>query len=173
LKSNRWYLAAIAVLLPAAFVVSLTVDWFEHVGAQTGDPVAVPFGDTVEYAEARWSVSDTHTAPSTGAEGRDLALPTGTELLSVTLDVEPGTVPPSCRVAVVDRAGSREWDEAFGLDSSYRIAESAESYCDSSLTDPYSVEFVFVVPLGASDGASMRLEVGEELPRFLVFDLGL
>jgi hypothetical protein len=173
LKGNRAYLVALAVLLPGAFVASLTVDWFEYANARAGDPVIVPTGEEVGFAGSQWSLSDSAVLTFDSVRGRDLALATGTELITATLKVDPGDEPPFCSVELEDKRNGRVWDEALSEDSDYRVSEGSLTYCDSEPAGPYSVEFVFVVPIGVADDARLRLEVREELPRFLVFDLGL
>ena len=45
------------------------------------------------------------------------------------------------------------------------------SSCEQENLDPYRLESIFVVPSGATDALALKLEVFDELPRFLQLTL--
>lgn len=171
LTRNRWYLAALAVLLPAAFLVAASTDWFRYAEAQAGHPIAVQSGQSVEYAGATFSMlaSDTIAAESEAGVGANLVQ--GTSLVTATLQVDPGSKPPFCDVQLTDTAGDRRWPEALYRDADFAITEDAESYCSTEAEGPYKLQVYFVVPSGAAEHPRLELRVTDSLPDFLVFNL--
>ena len=55
LRQNRWYLAALAVLLPGALVVSATTHLIPFLQSD-GARIPVKAFDTVEYMGMEWSM---------------------------------------------------------------------------------------------------------------------
>lgn len=171
LKTNRWYLVALAVLAPAALLIALSAARWSYVESANGRPISVSGSETVDYAGAEWSLLEWHSFSAQTDAGRAAALLPGTTLVTATLGVRPGANPPSCDVELTDTAGERSWPESSYTEADFEIADSAQDYCDSSAEGPYKVQFVFVVPDDAADHPRLRLSVLDQLPTLLSFEL--
>jgi len=170
LRSNRWYLIAIAVLGPLAMLAAMSTDWFAYEERINGRPIVVEKGDTVDYAGAAWTLDASFVVPAESQAGREAEVPAGTELVVASVKINPsgvGDESPSCSVTLEDRDGTRTWDTALSGDVSLSIDEGASSYCDPSELNPYLLQVFFIVPDGAGDGARLIIESTDELPVLL------
>lgn len=170
-RSNRWYLLAVAVLLPVALFVALDAGWFRYEEGRTGRPIPAVAGETVDYAGAQWSLLESYVVDSESDRGEDAGLRPGTSLVSVTIGVRPGDPAPPCTLELVDAAGTRTWDEAGYQDGDFAPADGVEDYCSTDATDPYRVQQFFVVPDDAAEGLRLRLYSLELLPELILFPL--
>ncbi len=166
---NRFSLVALAVLLPAAFLVALSTDWWSYVEAETGRPIEVSGTETVDYAGARFSLLEWHSFDAQTDAGEDAGLLPGTTLVTAMIGVRPGDPAPFCDFELTDTDGSRSWPEASYPDADFTIDGSAESYCDSSAVGAYTVQVYFVVPDDAAENPKLALRVNDALPDFLLF----
>ncbi len=171
LKANRWYLIAVAVLLPAAFLVALSSDWWDYVEEQEGHAIPVQGSAPVDYAGAQFSLLEWHAFDSTTQAGQAANLLPGTSLVTATVGVRPDSSAPFCSVELTDASGQRSWPEAGYSDADFDIAGGTESYCSTEATEPYRVQVYFVVPDDATDAPVLRLAVRDEYPAFLAFEL--
>ncbi len=172
LRRNRWYVVALAVLLPVALVVALDAGWFRYLENRDGRPVAiVPAGETVDYSGAAWSLLESYSVDASTDRGQSVGLREGTTLISATIGVRPGAEPPSCTVELVDAAGVRTWDEADSTDADVSAAEGTETYCSTDATEPYRVQVFFVVPDDAARDARLRLYNLAIYPDLILFEL--
>lgn len=167
-RANRWYLVALAVLVPAAILVSLHAGYWEYLEGRDGRPVAVTSGEPVDYSGATWTLTDWQAYPADSAEGQDASLFPGTTLLAATVDVEPGTVGPGCSVELLDASGERVWQTASYDLAVYERAEDTIDYCDSEAEEPYRLQVHFVIPDDAVEGARLRLWSSDSLPALLL-----
>lgn len=168
---NRWYLAALAALIPAAIVVSLSAGWFGYAEAQRGRPTIVEGTATVDYAGAQWSLLEWHAFDASSNAGKAAGLLAGTSIVTATVGVTPGAEPPSCAVDLLDSVGYRSWNEAGYSDADFEISDDAQSYCDSSAPRPYKLQVFFLVPADATERPQLRLSVLTLLPDTLLFQL--
>lgn len=171
LRTNRWYLVALAVLLPAAFLVALSTDWWRYAEGENGRPVEVQGNDSVEYAGATFSMLKAETFAADSDEGVEAGLLRGTSLVSTTLLVTPGKEAPFCEVVLTDSLGNQTWPEASSSDASFYAADGTESYCSTDATEPYRLQVYFVVLSEAAEHPRLELRVFDALPDFLVFRL--
>jgi len=171
LRSNRWYLAALAALVPAAILVALNAGWFAYVEGETGQPIVVDGSETVEYSGAKWALLEWRAVAAGTDAGEEADLLPGTTLITATIGVRPGEAAPACTVQLTDAAGIRSWDEAGFDETSYEVRSDSENYCDSNATEPYKLEVFFVVPDDAAADARLTLQSPDEYPALLVFEL--
>ena len=171
LRRNRWSLVAVAVLTPVAFLVSLSSGWWDYVEAENGRAIPVQGSNTVEYGGAQFSLLEWHAFDSLTQAGQSASLLPGTSLVTATIGIRPGQLSPFCDVELTDTSARRTWPEAGYSDADFSIADDAESYCDSTATEPYRLQVYFVVPDDAADHPVLRLSVSDELHAFLAFAL--
>ena len=173
LRSNRWYLVAVAVLLPAALFAAASTDWFRYIENLNGKPIEASQFDTVEYANNTWSLLEYRSFDSSSQAGANAGLVAGTELVTATFAVTP---PPAgsgttCEFTLFDASGTKEWDAASNSDVDFDIVEGAENYCQPDALDPYKLQVFFVVPEGTATGASLHLIALVEYPAYVRFAL--
>lgn len=170
-KSNRWFLLALVVIAPAAFLVTLSAGWFGYVEETEGSPVEVPSGETADYAGATWKVTDSGSLAADTEAGEGIGLLPGTSLVVATLEVEPGSTPPLCALELEDATGSRVWDPATSSDVDVTADADAETNCASDAEGPYTLQTWFVVPDDAVKDSRLRLSSLDSLPELLLFEL--
>lgn len=171
-KSNRWYLIAIAVFGCIAMLAAMSTDWFAYEERVSGRPVAVAPGETVDYSGAAWTLKDSFVVPASSAAGKSADLLAGTELVVASVRVNPSGVGEglSCTVTLEDRNGVRTWDQARGSEVSVELDAGAKDYCGSD-ADTYLLQVMFIVPEGAGEGSRLLISTSEELPKLLAFTL--
>jgi hypothetical protein len=170
LKKNRWYLVAIAVLVPLAMLAAMSTDWFAYQERVNGRPIPVADGDNVEYSGARWSLDNSFVVTARSEGGRSAGLPDNTELVVASVRIDPSDSEgesPSCTVQLTDRDGQRTWDPAQSREVSVSIDQGASSGCDSTRLDSYLLQVVFLVPEGAGEGSHLIIETPDGLPEVL------
>lgn len=181
LRRNRRALLAILVLLPATLGIMFANQWIGYFDEWPSRPVNATAGDTLEYGNAHWQVEPADRVTGDSAEGRERDLPAGTDLVVVTVDVDPtGTgpdgVPDLCYVRLEESGGgaaTRSWANvpsgSISLDGPGPVLTS----CSSDLSGPYSFEAEFVVPADAGEGTTLAVNiiVGGSLPDYARFTL--
>ena len=175
LRSNRVGLVAVAILLPATVGITFANEWTAYFGQRPSVPVDVAPGDTGTFAATDWVVEDTERIPAAGAEGEEIGLPAGSELVVVSVRVTPGDLDsngesPRCLLDLEELDGgtvTRGWGDALSDPISFDTADGAESICTASNTDPYLLETIFVVPADAGDELALAVTVVGELPEYL------
>jgi hypothetical protein len=171
LRHNRWYLIAVAVLLPVAIVVALSSGYFAYLESRDGRQTIVVGNTTVEYSGAQWSLLEWHSFSSDSDAGLAAELLPGTSLVTATIGVRPGDVPPGCLVELADASDTRRWDQASFLDTTFEIVDGAEGYCSTTAEGPYKLQVFFVVPDDALGDMRLRLWDAPTYPETLVFPL--
>jgi hypothetical protein len=173
LRSNRIGLLAVVVLLPATVGITFATQWAAYFGERPTDPVVVGAGETVEFAEARWTLDGSRRISASSNEGRELGLPSGSDLVVVSVRVSPDVgqaETPGCLVTLDELDGSsvaRSWGESATDPIDYTATDGTLSYCATDASAPYTLESVFVVASGAGDDLALSLTVASELPRYL------
>jgi hypothetical protein len=162
-RANRWYLVALAVILPAAVVVSMIPRWFPYVARQPV-PETVPRGETVRYSGADIELIGLEVLP-----GEDWGAPPGADVVVAALDidvVEPVT--SACRVEIVsDEAGfERRWQDS-SYSSDYEIPDDATTLCSFSEPGRYELQMTFLVPEGQVAEPVVQVRSEAALPRVL------
>jgi hypothetical protein len=146
LKRNRWYLVALAVLIPAALLVSLLPRFLPYLGSlpQYED---VALGETVRYSGADIQLTDLVVL-----DGDDIAAPLGADVVVATFVIDVVEPPESalCELVVVSDEGGveRRWDEESYLDSEYEVPDDVEQFCSFAEPGRYDLQVTFPVPRG-------------------------
>lgn len=162
-RANRFFVVALAVLVPAAVVVSMIPRWFPYVQRQPV-PDAVALGDTARYSGADVTLTDL-----TVLDGEEWNAPAGTDLVVATLSidvVEPVSTMCSVEVVSTEHGLERRWDAEL-YSSDYDVPDEFETLCSFSEEGAYDLQLTYVVPAGqvAEPIVEVRTEAG--LPRVL------
>jgi len=174
-RRNGIPVAAIAILLPATIFITFSNEIGAYNKAFATEPVLVETGDTVDYGGADWLVINTERILAGSPEAIESELPAGADLIVVTTLVTPGEVDsdgqsPSCAVHLDELDGDtvlRTFSDSQLDGIEHDRPPTALGSCTKEELDPYRLESIFVVPADANDTLALRLEVYNELPRFL------
>lgn len=166
LRRNRWFLVALAVLIPVSFVVSLIPRFWPHLEAQ---PIVthVPRGDIAQYAGVEIQLTDLDLL-----DGEQYRAPAGADIVVATLAIsvfEPPEV-GSCDlhiVAVIDGV-ERTWEQGLA-DSDYDVPAYLDEYCSLSEAGRYHLQMVFYVPRGAVTEPVIEFSAWSAAPNVLRF----
>ena len=174
LRRNHRALLAVLVLLPATLGIMFANQWLGYFDEWPSRPVPAAAGETIEYGNARWSVEASDRVLGDSAAGRERDLPTGTDLLVVTVAVDPtGTGPDGkpdlCSARLEESGGqhaTRTWSNQGPISLDGPGPERTS--CSSKLTTPYTFDAEFVVPAeaGESSSLSVSIVVVEALPEY-------
>jgi hypothetical protein len=173
LRRNWIGLIAVAVLLPATVGITFATQWNAYFGERPSAPVTVVSGETADFGNAQWALDGSRRISASSAEGRDLGLPAGSDLVVVSVRVSPDidrAETPGCLVTLDELNGSsitRSWGESATDPIEYTPTEGKESYCSTEAVGDYTLESVFVVASDAGDDLALSLTVPSELPRYL------
>jgi hypothetical protein len=180
-KRNGIAAAMILVLVPATIAVTFSTDWGTYLSSRPTQPVDVGVGHSTQFNGTQWRVADSHRISAESREGVDAGLPAGSALIVVTIEITPEELNADgkssyCTVRLGEYDGAsddptRTWGDAISAPIDYRIPEGTESGCSREIVDPYLVTSTFVVAGDAGDNLGVQLEVGEELPRYLLLRL--
>jgi hypothetical protein len=181
LKRNAAALVAVAVLTPATIAVTFSTEWSSFLTSRATQPVEVAEGLTAEFDGAEWRVAGTERISSDSRQGVDAGLPAGSDLVTVTVEVDPGnlTAPDEssfCTVRLGEYEESkntaiRSWGDATFAAIDYRIPEGDKSGCSPDIIEPYTFTSIFVIANDAGDNLGVLLEVPDRLPRYLLLRL--
>ena len=181
LRQNLLALAAVAVLLPATVAITMANQWSTALAGSPSRPVDLAAGATAEYGHSAWLVEKTDRVSASSAAGRERDLPAGTDLVIVTVRVDPvelledGTA-ELCTARLEENGGAglpRSWGSAAGGPITLAGPGPDLRSCSSDQTAPYTFDAEFVVPADAGDGAALSLGIGvpTEFPDYLRFAL--
>jgi hypothetical protein len=181
LRRNRRALLAILVLLPATLGIVFANQWIGYFDEWPSRPVNATAGDTLDYGNANWQVEPADHVSGDSAQGRERNLPAGTDLVVVTVDVDPtGTgpdgVPDLCSVRLEESGGgaaTRSWANVPSGSIPLDGAGPELTSCSSELSTPYSFDAEFVVPADAGEDTTLAVHiiVAGELPEYARFTL--
>lgn len=166
LRRNRWYLVALAVLIPAAFVVSLIPRYFPYLETQP-QLETVARGEVVRYAGADIELTSLETL-----DGDEWSAPQGADIVVATLAIHVVEPPEfsSCDIRLVASAETgyeREWTADSFTDSDYDIPDRFETLCVLDEARSYDLQLTFVVPRGEVADAVVQFSASAALPRVL------
>lgn len=165
LRGNRWYLAALVVLIPGAIVVSLVPRWFPYQSGQP-HPEVIPRGETVRYSGADVTLVDLEVL-----DGGPLNAPANADVVVATISIDVVDPPDGsyCDVTVVSsEAGEeRRWDAELFSDSDYEIPDRFAQTCTFSEVGAYDLQLTFLVPHGQVAQPQIDLSSSAGLPRVL------
>jgi hypothetical protein len=170
MRENRWWLVALAVLVPASIVAALWPLWFDYQERINGPVQRAEQGELVEYAGSQWRLDEWKYVLSTSAEGDDLELPVGTQLVAVLVTIEPGDPAPSCTAVLVDDTNDRWWRESVGSAPDFASASDPSNSCDTDATGLYQVVFTWIVPAEVGRSGAVELSVFDAAPLVLRFE---
>jgi hypothetical protein len=181
LRRNAVALVGIAVLTPATIAVTFSTEWNTFLTTRATQPVEVAAGLSAEFDGAEWRVARTERISSASSEGVDAGLPSGSDLVLVTVEVDPeelavGDESSFCTVRLGEYEGSgntplRSWGDATYAAIDYRNPDGVESGCSPDVIEPYKFISTFVIADDASDNLGVLLEVPDQLPRYLLLRL--
>lgn len=172
LRRNGRALLAVLVLLPLTVGIMFANQWLRYFEEWPSRPVNAAIGETLEYGNARWRIESTDRISADSDAGRERDLPAGTDLVSVTVEVDPtGTgpdgVPDLCAARLEESGGgtvTRSWSNGSRSALLGGVGPTLTS-CSSDLSTRYSFEAEFVVP--AEAGESSNLTINISVPGFL------
>ena len=164
LRTNRWFLVALIVLIPAAFVVSLITRYFPYLETQP-QLESVAFGDVVRYAGTDFQLTDLEVL-----DGDAFNAPAGADVVVATLSVDV-IEPPEFSVCDItlfsDETGvEREWWSTYST-GDYRVPDYFEESCDLTEVGRYHLQVTFLVPRGEVVDPEVQVKVWDEEPRVL------
>jgi hypothetical protein len=165
LRRNRWYLIAVAVLLPAAFLVALSLRFIPYLRTEP-DPQEVPRGEVVRYAGADVQLLDLEVL-----DGREHGVRADADLVVATVAVE--VVEPAefalCDIDLVsvDADGERMWTAETGSAGDYRIPDRYAWSCDLTTAGDSEIQLLFLIPAGEGIEPVVQVSSNEALPRVL------
>jgi hypothetical protein len=179
---NTRALLVVLVLLPATLGIMFAHQWIGRLEERPSRPVDVATGESVDYANAAWTIEATERVPGTSAAGLERGLPAGTDLIVVTVAVSPAAPgadglsdPCTVRLEESGRDGAtRTWSNA----TRGRIQLAGDgpelTSCSSELGSPYSFDAEFVVPAETGDFSHLTagIVVPDALPEYARFALG-
>jgi hypothetical protein len=181
LRRNAVALVGIAVLTPATIAVTFSTEWSTFLTTRPTQPVAVAAGLAAEFDGAEWQVARTERISSASSEGVKAGLPAGSDLVLVTVEVDPGDLAAEdkssfCTIRLGEYEGSgdtaiRSWGDATYAAIDYRLPDGVESGCSPDVIEPYRFTSTFVIADDASDNLGALLEVPDQLPRYLLLRL--
>lgn len=183
-RSHRWALIALVVLIPATVLAALSVVWFDYTDTHTQNPTPIPSGEAGTWVVTRPSDATPLAAPPTAKlsltsyevvswdsdTGKDVGLLEGTEAVSAIIHVDARSLPDdsySCyaRLLAPSPEGDREWDTASS-EIDYYPSGDLHANCDLSDGSEFEWEAVFVVPEGVGENARLVIRDGSPLPEY-------
>ncbi|WP_216364026.1 hypothetical protein [Subtercola boreus] len=179
MRRNGIALGAVVVLVPLTLGVTFSNEWVAYYANRPSQPVAVAAASTADFAGTGWAVESSRRIAADSAEGVEAGLPSGSQLVVVTVDVTPRELSgegksPYCTLRLEEQGRgelARTWGDATFDAIDYREPEGVESGCNTDLATPYRMEAKFVIPGDVQTTLALRLEVVDELPRYLSFTL--
>lgn len=181
LRRNGRALLAVLVLLPLTVGIMFANQWLRYFEEWPSRPVNATVGETLEYGNARWRIESTDRVSADSVTGRERDLPAGTDLITVTVALDPtGTgpdgVPDLCAARLEESGGgtvTRSWTNAAGSAIDLDGAGPSLTSCSSELSTAYSFDAEFVVPAEAGESSSLTINISvpEFLPEYARFAL--
>ncbi|AYF98881.1 hypothetical protein [Protaetiibacter intestinalis] len=171
-RSARAGLLALVLLLPAAAVAALSVDFADYWNGRPREITTVAAGETGELGGVRLRVIDTWTATADSPDGELYGVPEGAALVSVTYEVDPtgaGEEFIGCTVKLLQPDSDRRWsDSAMGTDywPGRGLPDGVPVSC-GPFEEPFPVESAFLIPEDAVGDVVAEVVIGSELPRAL------
>jgi len=164
LQKNRWFLIALVVLIPAAFVVSLIPRFFPYFADQPR-PEAVELGDVVRYSGVDIQLTQLEVL-----DGRGFDAPAGADVVVATFSIDVIDPPEFtiCDVTLVsDESGvEREWKSELFI-GDYETPDYFETTCNLTDVGRYHLQMVFAVPHGEVVDPEVQVTSSDALPRVL------
>jgi hypothetical protein len=166
-RRNRWALVALTVLVPAAVLASLSIEWFAYDAAHTQRPEVVAVGASGVYEGSEFTLSDYLVVPWDSETGQELGLLEGTEAVSALIHVdatgssadEENLVSCDANLVLPDADGDRTWESGSSAIDYYPSGDLV-AYCMVNDHVESDWEAVFVVPEGIGQEARLVITDG-------------
>jgi hypothetical protein len=168
-RRRRLPLIVVAALLPAAIVVSLLIEVPNYLSTHPTQQRDVAAATTAHYADLAIRLQDRRVIRAGSARGLELDVPDGTELVVVTLRIDPAASPKRaslCTVSLVEAtaAGDRVWEIGFSSAALFQVPTGDSSSCTTARGAPYTMTGAVLLPAGAAAHAVVRVSVQRALP---------
>ncbi len=167
LARHRWALAALTVLVPAAVLASLSIEWFEYDAAHAQRPEVVATGASGVYAGSEFTLTDYLVVPWDSETGQELGLLEGTEAVSALIHIDAtdslasdeNLVSCHANLVLPGADGDRTWKSGSSAIDYYPSGDLV-AYCMLSDHVESDWEAVFVVPEGVGQEARLVITDG-------------
>lgn len=168
-RRNRWALLALLVLVPAAVAASLSIDALSYLSSRPSVVTVVERGDVAPIGDARLRLIDSWMAPADTARGEQYAVPEGTALVSVTLELDARAASDDfvCQVKLLQSNPDRRWHSGF-TDTDYFPGRDMPDGVPSSCAwdpKPFPFEVTFLIPDDAVDAVVLEVFTSDQLPQ--------
>lgn len=167
-RRSRWALLALLVLVPASLAASLSIDAFDYLGSRPSVVTTIERGERASFGEASIRVVDSWTADAGSALGERYAVPEGTALVSVTLELDASRAGEEfrCQTRLRDPVADRRWWAGY-TDTDYVPGERTPDGVPSTCTwfaHAYPFELTFLIPEEAQDAIVLEVFTSDRLP---------
>lgn len=171
-RKARAPLIALVVLVPAAIAAGLSVDAFDYLNSRPRVVTTVAAGEATRLGEVGFRLTDSWVAEADSAAGVEYGVPTGTALVSVTVEIDPTDASEeftSCEMNLLQPGPDRRWGESIG-DTDYWPDHDAAGDVPvgcAPFASAYPRELVFVIPADAVGQVVVEVVIGSKLPQAL------
>jgi hypothetical protein len=160
-------LAALALLVPAAVLASLSIEWFEYNDLHSQRPEVVVAGASGVYEGSEFTLTDYLVVPWDSETGQELGMLEGTEAVSALIHVdatdsvgsEENLVSCDANLVLPDADGDRTWKSGSSAIDYFPSGELV-GYCMVNDHVESDWEAVFVVPEGVGQEARLVITDG-------------
>jgi hypothetical protein len=167
-RRSRWALLSLVVLVPAAVAAALSIDAVDYLASRPSVVTTIDAGERAELGGAELRVVDSWIAPSGSAAGERYAVPDGTALVSVTLelDAQEASEEFRCSVKLLEPGRDRRWTSSY-TDTDYfpgrDLPDDVPTGC-SWAEAAFPFEVTFLIPEDAADAVVIEAFTPDQLP---------
>jgi hypothetical protein len=159
-RRNWLPLILAAVLVPLTIGVTFGSEWWQYFSGRPVVLTSTGVGTPVHYADTQITVDSASRIGADSAQGRAYDLPGGTDLIVVTVTIDPKRVHADgssalCTMELEELDGTtvtRHWNDATFDAIDFAPADGFEYGCNSELQHSYRAQVPFVVPAAAGAG---------------------
>jgi hypothetical protein len=168
-RRSRWALLSLLVLVPAAVAAALSIDAVDYLGSRPSVVTTVEPGQRTDLSGAQLRVVDSWMAPWDSPAGERYAVPEGTALVSVTLELDAGAASEEfrCSVKLFQPDRDRRWTSGY-TDTDYfpgrELPDDVPTGC-SWAEVPFPFEVTFLIPEDAVEAVVIEAFTPDQLPR--------
>jgi len=168
-RRSRWALLSLVVLVPAAVAAALSIDAVDYLASRPSIVTTVEPGQSVDLGGAQVRVADSWIAPADSAAGKRYAVPEGTALVVVTLELDATAASEDfhCTVKLREPGRDRRWSAGF-TDTDYFRSDSLPDDVPTTCSwaeVPFPFEVTFLIPDDAQDFVVLEVFTPDLLPR--------
>lgn len=175
-RRSRWALLSLVVLVPAAVAAALSIDALDYLSSRPSVVTVVEPGRSVDLGDASLRVLDSWIATAESERGERYAVPEGTALVSVTVELDSSAAPEdfACMVRLLEPDRDRRWTAGY-TDTDYfpgrDLPDDVPTGC-SWAGKPFPFEVTFLIPDDARETVMLEVFTPEQLPRAYHLRLG-